>query len=485
MPIRLGQKYNHLVHGVNCACHSPEAMQVLSRMNDGMSRRSVIKGIMATIAASGLGAGTVALAQTSARPQLFTNVNIFDGVNSKLITGKSLLVEGKFIKALLPASENVTDADVIDCGGRTLMPGMIDAHWHTMLAGISQLTAVSAEIPYLHLVAAQEAERTLLRGFTTVRDVGGPSFSLKRIIDEGQVAGPRIFPSGAMISQTSGHGDFRLRSDLPTSYQSNLGLAERAGISEIADGEAAVLLRVREQLMLGASQIKILGGGGVASAYDPLDTVQFTEAEMRSAVSAASDWGTYVCIHAYTSQAVQRALACGVKSIEHGQLIDEETVKRIADADAWWSIQPFLADQDANFYPDPNKRKDQERIAEGTVKAVELGRKYGVKMALGTDILFNPKGTISQGRQLIKFARWYDNAELLRMLTSGNADLTAMCGLRNPYPAKLGRIEAGAYADLLVLNGNPLEDISLIADPDLNMNIIMKDGRIHKNTLSV
>jgi imidazolonepropionase-like amidohydrolase len=458
----------------------------MARMEKKLSRRNLLKAAAATLTVSALGLSGTAMAQTKtpAKPVLLTNVKIFDGTDAKLIEGQNVLVEGNFIKALIGAQETVADADVIDCGGRTLMPGMIEAHWHSILAGISQLAAMTADIPYVHLVAAQEAERTVLRGFTTVRDVGGPSFALKRVIDEGGVAGPRIYPSGAMISQTSGHGDFRMRTDLPRSAQSDLSVAERAGISAIADGEAEVLRRVREQLMLGASQIKIMGGGGVSSSYDPIDGIQFTEAETKAAVAAASDWGTYVCIHTYTSAGIQRALDCGVKSIEHGQLADEETVKRMADADAWWSIQPFLADEDANPKSDPVQRQQQQQISDGTVRAIELGRQYKVKMALGTDILFSPKGTATQGKQLAKFARWYDNAEVLRMLTSGNADLVELSGPRNPYPAKLGRIEAGAYADILVLDGNPLEDISLIADPDRTMKLIMKDGRIHKNTLS-
>ncbi|MBJ6132932.1 amidohydrolase family protein [Ochrobactrum sp. Q0168] len=484
--MRIGQKYGHLIHGWNCACHSPQALQLMARMEKKLSRRNLLKAAAATLTVSALGLTGTAMAQTKAptKPVLLTNVKIFDGTGAKLIEGQNVLVEGNFIKALVGAQETVADADVIDCGGRTLMPGMIEAHWHSILAGISQLAAMTADIPYVHLVAAQEAERTVLRGFTTVRDVGGPSFALKRVIDEGGVIGPRIYPSGAMISQTSGHGDFRMRTDLPRSAQSDLSVAERAGISAIADGEAEVLRRVREQLMLGASQIKIMGGGGVSSSYDPIDGIQFTEAETKAAVAAASDWGTYVCIHTYTSAGIQRALNCGVKSIEHGQLADEETVKRMADADAWWSIQPFLADEDANPKSDPVQRQQQQQISDGTVRAVELGRKYKVKMALGTDILFNPKGTATQGKQLAKFARWYDNAEVLRMLTSGNADLVALSGPRNPYPAKLGRIEAGAYADILVLDGNPLDDISLIADPDRTIKLIMKDGRIHKNTLS-
>ncbi|WP_348271288.1 amidohydrolase family protein [Aminobacter sp. DSM 101952] len=484
MLFRFGPRYQHLAHGKGCACHSPQAQQLLARLDTGLSRRSVLKGVAASLAAPVLGIVSPAFAQTATKPILLTNVNIFDGTNGKRVEGQGVLIEGKLIKALVASADTVADADVIDCGGRTLMPGMIDAHWHSILAGISQMVAMTADIPYVHLVAAQEAERTVLRGFTTVRDVGGPSFALKRAIDEGRIAGPRIYPSGAMISQTSGHGDFRMRTDLPRTPQSDLSTAEQAGISAIADGEAEVLRRVREQLMLGASQIKIMGGGGVASSYDPVDALQYSEAEMKAAVGAAADWGTYVCIHAYTAAAVQRALACGVKSIEHGQLADDETVKRMADAGAWWSIQPFLADEDANTYASAEQRAQQQQIAEGTARAVELGRKHGVNMALGTDILFNPKGTATQGRQLAKFARWYDNADVLRLLTSGNAELAALSGPRNPYPARLGRIEAGAYADILVVDGNPLEDISLIADPDRTMTLVMKDGRIHKNTLS-
>ncbi|MGN6307686.1 MAG: amidohydrolase family protein [Mesorhizobium sp.] len=484
MPIRLGRKYQHLTHGWTCACHDPQALQLLARVDKGLSRRSILKGVAASLAAPALGFVNPAFAQASEKPILLRNVNIFDGTNGKLVEGQGVLVEGRLIKALVASADAVADAEVIDCGGRTLMPGMIDMHWHSILAGISQAVAMTADIPYVHLVAAQEAERTVLRGFTTVRDVGGPSFALKRAIDEGRIAGPRIYPSGAMISQTSGHGDFRMRTELPRTPQSNLNVTEQAGIAAIADGEAEVLRRVREQLMLGASQIKIMGGGGVSSAYDPIDVLQYSEAEMKAAVSAASDWGTYVCIHAYTSAAVQRALKCGVKSIEHGQLVDEDTAKLIADSDAWWSLQPFLNDEDSNEKPTPEARAKQQQVAEGTVQAVEWSRKYNVKVALGTDILFSPKGTATQGKQLVKFARWYDNADVLRLLTSGNAELAGLSGPRNPYPGKLGRIEAGAYADILVVDGNPLDDISLIADPGRTLKLVMKDGRIHKNALA-
>lgn len=481
--VSLGRRYGHLVHGLDCPCHSPEAQLSFARIDTALTRRSVLKGVAATLSAPALGLVGPAFAQTPGRPIRLSNLRIFDGIGSALVEGRDVLLEGSFIKALVGAGEEVADADTIDCAGMTLMPGMIDAHWHSILAGISQMAAMTADIPYVHLVAAQEAERTVLRGFTTVRDVGGPSFALKRAIDEGRVPGPRIYPSGAMISQTSGHGDFRMRTDLPSSPQSMPGITERAGIASLADGEAEVLRRVREQLMLGASQIKIHGGGGVASAYDPIDALQYTEAEIRAAVAAASDWGTYVCVHTYTAAGIQRAIECGVKSIEHGQLADEEAVMRMADAGTWWSIQPFLADEDANVYTAPAQIAQQQAIAEGTARAVELARKHGVRIALGTDILFSPSGTASQGRQLAKFARWYDNAEVLRLLTSGNAELAGLSGPRNPYPGRLGVVEAGAYADLLLIDGDPLQDISLIGEPDRTMKLIVKDGRIHKNEL--
>ena len=225
MPIRLGGKYRHLTHGWTCACHSPQARSLLARIEKDLSRRSVLKGIAAGLAAPVLGLAAPSFAQTPAKPILLRNAAIFDGTSGKLVEGKGVLIEGKLIKALVAAADTVADAEVIDCGGRTLMPGMIDAHWHSILAGISQVVAMTADIPYVHLVAAQEAERTVLRGFTTVRDVGGPSFALKRAIDEGRIPGPRIYPSGAMVSQTSGHGDFRMRTDLPRTAQSNLSVA--------------------------------------------------------------------------------------------------------------------------------------------------------------------------------------------------------------------------------------------------------------------
>src|SRR5690606_34664174 len=402
------------------------------------------------------------------------------------------------------------DVEIIDCGGRLVMPGLIDAHWHSTLCGLTQLQAMTADVPYIHLVAAHEAQNTLMRGFTTTRDAGGPSFALKRAIDEGIVHGPRIYPSGAMITQTSGHGDFRMRYEIPRA-DGDIAHIMRAGVSSIADGESEVLRRAREELMLGASQIKLMGGGGVTSPYDPLDSVQFTEAELkagvaaasdwgtcvmvhvytaecieravRAGVAAASDWGTYVMVHVYTAKGIERAVRAGVRSIEHGQLADEEVVRMMADKGIWWSLQPFLADEDANKLVDPSARAKQLRVAEGTVKAYEMAQKFNVQTAWGTDILFTPQNLPNQGRMLAKLTRFYQPLDLLRMATGQNGELLMMSGLRNPYEGGLGTIAPGSLADILVADGDPAVSLDFLTDPDTNLRLIMKDGKIYKSTL--
>jgi imidazolonepropionase-like amidohydrolase len=481
--MRFGAAYDHLKKGALCPCHSAEARSIQDRLTSAMSRRSFITGAGALVATAGAAFATPAVTQTPDKPILLTNVSIFDGLHEKLMTGINILVRSGKIADLVSDGQTVTDATVIDGGGMVAMPGLIDVHWHSMLAAMPMNVAMTADIGYLYLIAAQEAEKTLMRGFTSVRDVGGPSFALKRAIDERRFMGPRIYPAGAMISQTSGHGDFRMRTDIPRSSQSDLSAAEKAGISAIADGSDAVLQRTREQLMLGASQIKIMVGGGVSSFYDPLDSVQFTKGEIQAAVDAAADWGTYVCAHVYTSAGIKRALDNGVLCIEHGQLADDDTVRRIADNGIWWSIQPFLADSDSNPQSVPEARAQQQRIAEGTIRCFELGQKYNARLAWGTDILFNPNGTLSQTRQLAKTAQWFGNFGVLKMATSTNAQLLKLSGDRDPYKGPLGVLQPGAYADILLVDGNPLEDVSLIADPEKNFRLIMKDGVICKNTL--
>ncbi|WP_180898028.1 metal-dependent hydrolase family protein [Martelella soudanensis] len=480
--MRAGSKYQHLVHNAGCPCHTPEVIRLNERLMQGVNRRSVLKAIFAAAATSALGA-VPSFAADGDRATLFSNVRIFDGVSNALVEGRNVLVRGNRIEALIPVSEDVADADVIDCGNRVLIPGLIDSHWHSLLCAIPMQTAVTAQVPYVHLVAANESEKTLMRGFTTVRDVGGPSFALKRAIDGGKAIGPRIYPSGAMISQTSGHGDFRAQYEIPASDQSNLSHAEEAGISSIANGVPQVLNRVREQLLLGASQIKIMTGGGVSSLYDPVPSLQFTPEEIRAAVQAATDWGTYVCTHVYTAEGIRRSIDNGVQCIEHGQLADEDTVRMMLDKGIWWSIQPFLGGEFANPMSTDKQRGEQQMIAEGTVRCFEWAQKFNFeRMVWGTDILFNPARTETQGAQLARLSEWFSPAEVLKLATSRSGELLALSGERNPYDGRLGVIEKGAFADMLLVDGNPLDDIGLIANPD-NLAVIMKDGRFFKNSL--
>lgn len=345
--------------------------------------------------------------------------------------------------------------------------------------------AMTADIGYVNLVGAKTANEMLMRGFTSIRDLGGPSFSLKRAIDEGLIPGPRIYPSGAFISQTSGHGDFRMLYELPRTIGGPPSHMEQIGVAAIADSPDEVRLRARENLMKGASQIKLMAGGGIASPYDPLDVTQYTESEIRAAVEAADNWGTYVTVHAYTPKAIQTAIAAGVKCIDHGQLADEATAKLMEDKNIWWSLQPFLDDEDANPQPEgsPNRAKQIEMSA-GTDTAYKLAKKYKIKTAWGTDTLFDAKLSPRRGNQLTKMVRWYSPAEVLKMATADNAELLALSGPRNPYPGKLGVVEEGALADLLLVDGDPLADIKLIEDPSKNFVVIMKDGKIYKNTAS-
>jgi imidazolonepropionase-like amidohydrolase len=417
---------------------------------------------------------------------LFLNVRIFDGKSDTLSPPSSVLVRGRTIDRVSTSPIDVAgirNVTVINGGGRVLMPGLIDAHWHAFMASAPQMLLMTADPAYLNLLAARQAEATLMRGFTTVRDLGGPVFGLKRAIDEGVMIGPRIYPSGAFISQTSGHGDFRFSFEVPRLPGGPLSHSEVEGVAAIADSPDEVRLRTREQLRGGASQIKLMAGGGVASPYNPIESTQYTEAEIRAAVEAAENWGTYVTVHAYTPRAIRQAVAAGVKCIEHGHLIDEPTAKLLADKGIWWSLQPFLDDEDASPLVNPVSQKKAREVFAGTDNAYKLSKKYKIKTAFGTDILFDARVASRQGAQLAKLTRWYTPPEALKMATANNGELMALSGFINPYPGKLGVIEEGALADLLLVDGNPLENIKLIEDPARNFVVIMKDGKFYKNVL--
>jgi len=417
---------------------------------------------------------------------LVNNVQIFNGKDEKTTTGYVLIV-GKLISKISTApipTNKSADVLIIDGKGNFLMPGLIDAHVHTMMESISMQAAMMADIGYLTLLAANAAEKQLLRGFTSVRDLGGNSFSLKTAIDQGLTKGPRIYPSGATISQTGGHGDFGMPTDVPRQIGGPLSYMEKTGMTIIADGADQVLMRTREQLRQGASQIKLMAGGGVASNYDPLDVAQYSDEEFKAAVLAAENWGTYVTVHAYTPKAILSAVNAGVKCIDHGQLMDEPTARLLAEKGVWLSLQPFLDDEDANPFPEgSSNRKKQIEMSNGTANAYTLAKKYKIKTAFGTDNLFDPKLAERQGAKLAKLVKWHTPYEVLKMATSTNAELLAMSGPRNPYPNKLGVIEEGAYADMILVDGNPLQNIKLIEDPTKNFLLIMKDGVIYKNAI--
>lgn len=428
----------------------------------------------------------ISFCATAQKVVLINNVKIFNGKDNKTVTGNVLITDDAITKistAPIPTNKSAMTT-IIDGKGKFLMPGLIDAHVHTMFESIQMAVGLSSDIGYVNILAAKAAEQQLLRGFTSVRDLGGASFSLQRAINEGYIKGPRIFPSGATISQTSGHGDFGNPTDVPKELDRQLSYIERNGQTIVADGVDQVLMRTREQLRQGATQIKVMAGGGVSSSYDPLDVAQYTEEELSAAVRAAAGWNTYVTVHAYTPTAVQAAIKAGVKCIDHGHLLDDATVKMMAEKGIWWSMQPFQDDEDAAPFPEgSDARKKYLQMVEGTENAYKLAKKYNVKLAFGTDILFDPKLAKRQGAQLAKMVKWFTPFEVLKMATSDNASLLEMCGPRNPYPKKLGVIEEGAYADLILVDGNPLENINLIANPEKYFILIVKNGDVIKNTI--
>lgn len=475
------------INHMDCLCHRPEFGKLSQRISADLSRRGFVAGVAGSIAALGMpdfaSAQSAAVPARPSIPVVFSNFRLFDGKTASLRDGLSLIVEDNIIKTVAEGSAPAPQgAQMVDCGGRTIMPGLIDMHWHTIFSALPPPVLSTADVGYVHLAASAEAERTLMRGFTTIRDMGGPSYALKQAIDEGLVSGPRIYPSGPMITASGGHGDLRALSDLPAT-PARLSHIEEIGGVAIVDSPDLVRLRVREQLLQGASQLKLVASGGVASPRSPLDSLPLSEAELRAGVEAAEDWSTYVTVHAYVPAAIKRAVTAGVKCVEHGHLMDEDSARLLADKGIWLSLQPFLSAGDAVPLTGESAIKLQMVIA-GTDNAYRLARKYQIKTAFGTDILFSGTLTGRQGIMLSHLSRWYGNAEILTMATSTNAELLGLSGPRNPYPGKLGVIEEGAFADLLVVDGDPVRDITLVADPEKNFVVIMKDGRIHKNRLA-
>lgn len=414
---------------------------------------------------------------------IFQNVNVFNGQSEELLPNQNVLIEANKIVSIssAPFGNNI-NALRIDGSGKTLMPGLIDVHVHMIFTSMTKEELISPDLSREVIMkkTSIQAEKMLMRGFTAVRDVGGPSFSLKLAIDKGQVIGPRIWPSGATISQTAGHGDMRGPDEKSRRFFGKPSRAEIFGATFIADGRDEVLTATRENLRFGASQIKLMAGGGTSSAYDPLDVTQYTLDEMKAAVQAAEDWGTYVTVHAYTPRAIRRAIEAGVKCVEHGQLLDEATLKLMKRKGIWLSSQMLMADTEAM---DPLRREKRKPVIDGQKRVWPMAKKVKVKLAWGTDFLFEPELNEQQNDYILKLKEWFTPFEILKMVTYDNAQLLALSGKRSPYPGLLGVIKEGAIADLILVEGNPLKNIDIIAEPEDKFLMIMKNGKIYKNTL--
>lgn len=427
---------------------------------------------------------TTSMATAQTKQILIENVRILDHKTSNLTPSMNVLISGNKIQKISSDIISIKGNDVIkiEGKGKTLMPGLIDVHVHMVFGALTMAEMASPDMSQELMMknVALSSQKMLMRGFTSVRDAGGPIFPLKSAIDKGQVVGPRIWPSGATISQTAGHGDFRTPDERSRRFFGKPSRAELLGATFIADGRDDVLTATRENLRFGASQIKLMAGGGTSSAYDPIDVTQYTFDEMKAAVDAAEDWGTYVMVHAYTPRAVQRAVEAGVKSIEHGQMLDEETLKLLVKKKVWLSLQNLM---DNNDNMDDQRKEKRKPVLEGQDKVWPLAKKLGVKLAWGTDFLFEPELNEDQNKYILRLQKWFSNAEILKMITQDNGELLQLSGLRSPYPGKLGVVEEQAFADLLLVDGNPLKDLSLIANPEKNFLVIIKNGQIYKNTI--
>ncbi len=436
----------------------------------------------------GLFLATTATAQEENFPILFTNVHVFDGVNEARIENANVLVVDNLIVEVSPEPLAVANARIIDGGGRTLMPGLIDAHVHMAITEPVADLRDNYDWMYWGAVSTSEAEKMLLRGFTTVRDAGGPAVGLQKAIDRGKAVGPRIYPSGPVISQTSGHGEHRVYTEPHPNFMGAQPSFFNQHVEFLADGVPEVLRATREALRLGATQIKVMAGGGVSSSVDPLHTVQGLPEELEASVRAAADWDTYVMVHAYNDDSILRSLEAGVISIEHGQLMTEVSAQAIKDADAW--IVPFysllgLEEETVVKALGPSAGAKFLSVQAGARNQMKLIKDFGIeKVAFSTDIIGDPVALAKQNDEFKYRTEVWTSHEILVQVTSKTAELLALSGKLNPYvDGPLGVIAQGAYADILLVEGNPVEDVTVLVDYANNIDLIMKDGVIYKNAL--
>ncbi|MFN3950982.1 MAG: amidohydrolase family protein [Thermaurantimonas sp.] len=446
-------------------------------ISDRILRRYILQLLIALIILPFMGH-----AQTGSQI-LIKNVRIFDGTSMELSRPVHVLIEGNIIKQIsTTAIQTRKNTLVFDGKGKTLIPGLIDMHAHLVFGSMTMMELLSPDLSEEGILrkASENAEKMLLRGFTTVRDVGGPIFPLKAMIDAGKMNGPRIWPAGAVISQTGGHGDFRTPAERPRRFFGQVSRAELYGAAFIADGKDEVLTAVRENLRNGAALIKLMAGGGTSSEYDPIDVTQYTLEELKAAVEAAQDWGTYVTVHAYTPRAVKKAIEAGVKCIEHGQMLDEETLLLVKENDVWLSLQVLPENSPAMS---PSRLEKRKPVLEGQPNVWTKAKELGIKIAWGTDFLFEPALNARQNEFILYLKKWFTSAEILKMITHDNAQLLNLSGLRSPYKGELGVIKEGALADVILIDGDPIKSLELVASPDQNFLLIIKDGKIYKNVI--
>lgn len=409
---------------------------------------------------------------------ILRNGQLLDLNKGELLGGLEVVIEGGRISAVRPQNDAVeADAQVIDLNGRTLMPGLIDCHVHVLASNANLGMNALQPNAIIMYRALPILEAMLNRGFTTVRDAGGADWALARSIALGLVPGPRIFAAGKALSQTGGHGDMRARGELLLSEPCSCCF--RAGaIARVVDGVDNVRLAVREELQQGANQIKIMASGGVSSPTDPIANTQYSEAEIRAIVDEAEAANTYVMAHAYTARAIRRAIECGVRTIEHGNLVDADTAKLMAEKGAFavptQVTYEMLAKHgaEAGLPPDSVAKIEDVRLAGRN--ALKLFAEAGVEMGYGSDLLGDMHQY--QSHELQIRAEVLGNLAALRSATTVAAKILQREG-------QLGCITEGAIADLLVVDGNPLESIECLVGQGENLAMIIQEGSIKKNTL--
>ena len=425
-----------------------------------------------------------AISADAAVPQtLIKNVNIFDGKSEKLAMGQDVLIEANLIKKIGKGLKADKEASIIDGGGRTLMPGLIDMHTHLMFRYGVRVMRTDFDAQAAGAAAMETLQLYMQMGYTTVRDVGGNSLGLAKNIAEGRLSGSRIYSSGGAISTISGHNDLAMFTESPRD-----DVFSRRGDTNIITGPIEAREATRRLLRGGASQIKIMVGGGVASDFDPLYADTMSEDEIRAIVDAAADYGTYACAHAYTDSSVNRVLDAGGRCIEHGFLVSEKTIKRMKKLGAVMSLQPYAA---VEIFKEPEKLagfneeniRKARQVRDGADNMLKLVAKHKVDTFAGAD-LWQEGIIVKTPEDMVVRKRWFSNVEILRQNTSYAAKWLAKSGTKNPYrEGPLGVIKEGAYADMLLIEGNPVKDVSVMADWKKNIKVIMKDGKIYKNIL--